>query len=495
MIRSLLMISISTSLFMLVFILIKKLLRKYVKPSMVMFVWSLFIIRLMIPIMFETTQKVWPIKEVYLNEVLLPLQMNMNLDYGHVNIFSFDELLTMIYIAGLVVSLSHLIIVLLVQHRRNKHLNLPDKELLESCRELGYNGRVLVSHDHSPYVAGFRPTLVLPKNICDEDLKWVIKHESIHIKNRDIFRILLLELVACIHWFNPIIRYLKKVILDDMEIACDEAVIENLDFTEQGHYSKTLCELATHQRFLLTTPFIRMHTLKRRLMQIRDRKYIRSAGILFVTMAMTVISISIFHVDAFGLPKYFNAFEQGWVNTAKDQGDTGAGAVFSTNSALETRVAIEKDQLIILSEQKVLSHVHVNENRGISPEKILNYYEEQEDIYQIDEWKHIVMEEFDKSDRVDEIKKLIDDYGSVLSVVSVYEDLMNHKHGVYHYDGLSKAIGGRWLTIIGWSDTEACWIVKTSWGNDWGDKGFGKIGYHDLCGINDFIIYYIKEVK
>ena len=37
--------------------------------------------------------------------------------------------------------------------------------------------------------------------------------------------------------------------------------------------------------------------------------------------------------------------------------------------------------------------------------------------------------------------------------------------------------GGHAVVIVGWSDAKNAWLIKNSWGTDWGDGGFGYIGY------------------
>jgi cathepsin B len=81
------------------------------------------------------------------------------------------------------------------------------------------------------------------------------------------------------------------------------------------------------------------------------------------------------------------------------------------------------------------------------------------------------------------IRKEIYKWGPVSSGMIVYDDFINWEgNGIYEYDKKSELIGGHAIVIMGWGEQNGkkYWIVRNSWGEDWGDKGYFKI----LRGVN-----------
>ena len=82
-----------------------------------------------------------------------------------------------------------------------------------------------------------------------------------------------------------------------------------------------------------------------------------------------------------------------------------------------------------------------------------------------------------------ERKEWLANKGPVCAVYHVYDDFFGYGSGVYrHVSGASA--GYHCVEVIGYSDTEGCWICKNSWGATWGDSGYFKIAYGE-CGIDN----------
>ena len=77
------------------------------------------------------------------------------------------------------------------------------------------------------------------------------------------------------------------------------------------------------------------------------------------------------------------------------------------------------------------------------------------------------------------------EYGSVTASFTVYEDFVSYSSGVYKYTS-GRALGGHAVEVVGYGEEGGSkyWLVKNSWNDSWGDKGFFKIlRGEDECGI------------
>lgn len=82
-----------------------------------------------------------------------------------------------------------------------------------------------------------------------------------------------------------------------------------------------------------------------------------------------------------------------------------------------------------------------------------------------------------------EIRRDIYHWGPCCSGFVIYEDFLDWDgFGIYEWDGVSDVVGGHAIVLMGWGEENGkkYWIVRNSWGKEWGDKGYFKI----LRGVN-----------
>ena len=93
----------------------------------------------------------------------------------------------------------------------------------------------------TPAVYGIlKPKIIIPYRMKDGNLRYVILHERAHIRRMDnLFRLVAFTVTA-IHWFNPMCWLFLKLLLTDIEIACDESVLARCGTEEKKRYARAL---------------------------------------------------------------------------------------------------------------------------------------------------------------------------------------------------------------------------------------------------------------
>ncbi len=82
------------------------------------------------------------------------------------------------------------------------------------------------------------------------------------------------------------------------------------------------------------------------------------------------------------------------------------------------------------------------------------------------------------------IKRALMD-GPVWTRMVIYDDFRWHRFGVYRHNGVGAPGDGHTLAIVGYDDRRKSWIVKNSWGEHWGERGYANIHYDDISGVGD----------
>jgi len=123
----------------------------------------------------------------------------------------------------------------------------------------------------------FHPVILLPERHFDEDeLQVIFQHELIHYKRHDLLVKILTVIATSIHWFNPIVYWMNRVMQADGEAACDETVLQDTDIENRRFYSEVIIGMISTKntvRTPLSTCFYGGKSgIKRRLESIMDTK-------------------------------------------------------------------------------------------------------------------------------------------------------------------------------------------------------------------------------
>lgn len=206
-----------------------------------------------------------------------------------------------IWLAGAIVSFGWYLISYAVFYRRlSRSFASPciaDLEVFNSMRRTG-NVRLVTSEaTKTPLHMGIlRPVIVLPRfdyteNGMEKELRDVLRHELTHWRRRDILYKWFAVLVQSVHWFNPVVYFIRWEIDKNCELSCDEAVVRVMNEQERISYGNTLLALASEnvipKRITATTLSEGKRQLKERIISIRDyKKSTRTMAALMLVVAM-----------------------------------------------------------------------------------------------------------------------------------------------------------------------------------------------------------------
>ena len=107
----------------------------------------------------------------------------------------------------------------------------------------------------SPFVLGIiRPKIYLPFNMAEQEMEHVIAHEQAHLRRKDHLWKPLGFIILTLHWFNPVMWLAYILLCRDIELACDEKVVKELDYVQKADYSQALLTCSVNRRMVAACP-------------------------------------------------------------------------------------------------------------------------------------------------------------------------------------------------------------------------------------------------
>lgn len=326
-VKLLLSLSLSGSIIAVLIFAVKPFIKNKLSKSLQYYIWIVVLLRLIIPFSFEnsimngvfysnknsqevsTEGSLKPTKgksDNAINSSILPnVQKNIvsgvyNDDADHSRYFRdiFNQyVIYYIWLFGLITAL----IVNVTGYTRffkyvkqgNTSAHEKENEILATLLKRGKRVRLVRNKFVStPMLIGIlRPYIIIPDIVFNEkQLKNILLHEISHLKRFDIAVKWLTMIAASIHWFNPFMYFIKKEINHACELACDEAVIKNLNPAEKQAYGDTLISVVAEHKYpagvLQATMCEEKKSLKERLVAIMS--YSKKSKIIIVLSAIIV---------------------------------------------------------------------------------------------------------------------------------------------------------------------------------------------------------------
>ncbi len=107
----------------------------------------------------------------------------------------------------------------------------------------------------SPFILGIiKPKIYIPFRMTELEAEHVISHEKAHLKRKDHLWKPLGFLLLALHWFNPLMWLGYVLLCRDIELACDEKVIRELDPDARADYSEVLLSYGVGRKSISACP-------------------------------------------------------------------------------------------------------------------------------------------------------------------------------------------------------------------------------------------------
>lgn len=328
--NNLMQIGLTVSLAALVPLILRRLMKKRYPARMVCVVWAILALRLLIPVQLTLPQapvQVMPrtsyvvqSDQTAFRQAGLPVtqtparwvtgtqaQTLSAADTGTVKTVDITDILLTLWLAGVIacvlwqgIGYYRLIRSLKGTSRSVERADL-HTILQEQCADLVIDREIplrVSSAADCPMLAGFiHPTLYLPdERISRTDAAFIFRHELTHYKHGDLWLKLLLLAARCLHWFNPLVHLIARFAQEDIEAACDDAVVRGHDGAYRRAYGETILRSAIAQsqkRKVLVSCFgDDKKTLMRRFEGLFDKSVKKRGVALVVMIALLVGSLS-----------------------------------------------------------------------------------------------------------------------------------------------------------------------------------------------------------
>lgn len=327
--NNLMQIGLTVSLAALVPLILRRLMKKRYPARMVCVVWAILALRLLIPVQLTLPQapvQVMPrtnyvvqSNQTAFRQAGLPVaqnparwvtgtqaQMLSAADTGTVKTVDITDILLTLWLAGVIACVLWQGIGYYRLIRSLKGTSQPVERadlhtiLQEQCADLVIDREIplrVSSAADCPMLAGFiHPTLYLPdERISRTDAAFIFRHELTHYKHGDLWLKLLLLAARCLHWFNPLVHLIARFAQEDIEAACDDAVVRGHDGAYRRAYGETILRSAIAQaqkRKALVSCFgDDKKTLMRRFEGLFDKSVKKHGVALVVMIALLVGSL------------------------------------------------------------------------------------------------------------------------------------------------------------------------------------------------------------
>lgn len=212
----------------------------------------------------------------------------------------------------------------------------------------------------TPLVFGIvHPVIYVPFKLSGEQLECVVMHEKTHIKRKDYLIKPLGYILFSVYWFNPLVWVAYALFCHDVEMACDEMVIDELGHEKKGIYARTLLECSAPESMLMACPVAFAEVgVKERIVNVM--KMGKSKSGVVISAVLVAVAIAVFFMT-----NPVNASQRGDYKDEKELNVTAAEEINKEEIVNDEKTA---DTLTVKDEETVTENSDAKEDYTVTSE-------------------------------------------------------------------------------------------------------------------------------
>ena len=110
-------------------------------------------------------------------------------------------------------------------------------------------------HIDTAFILGFvKPKILIPTGMSSQSRRYILAHERTHLDKGDHWIKMIGFLALALHWFNPLVWVAYICLCKDIEMACDQRVVQFMEVAERKSYSAALLSCSSRQFHLAASP-------------------------------------------------------------------------------------------------------------------------------------------------------------------------------------------------------------------------------------------------
>lgn len=151
--------------------------------------------------------------------------------------------LSLLWILGIICMISYLLFSYILMRRKVAGSMVIEKGV-SICDEI-----------KSPFLFGvLKPHIYLPSGLDKNGREYVLLHERMHLKRGDHLWKPLGFMVLAVYWFHPLCWISYFLLCRDIELACDEMVIQKKDDSWRANYCQVLLDCSVGKQKMIVVP-------------------------------------------------------------------------------------------------------------------------------------------------------------------------------------------------------------------------------------------------